>query len=506
MNFTNSRGSQYYIATDLGTTHIKSAVFDERGHLLELRKAPTSDCRDEFGSVYDPLSVYEIVSGQISCFLKQFDNVKGISVTGMAEAGLVVNRKKLAEETPILPWFDRRTQLLSQEADRDTEIGNFCRTGLRNSYKYGIYKYLWLLQQYRLPKEDTVWLSACDYIVWKLTGSFASDPSFAARTYVYDIIRHCWDEPRLARYGLTPDNFPEVIPSGEAAGFLTDRCLLPEAYTEPVPVCIGGHDHVCAAYAVLEEDSGRICDSMGTAETYLGIEAGNGFALTGDHYQSGMVYGPFINGKEYFWMANISSSGQSVEWFRKKIQRTEISYAEMNELLAALPEGPTNILFYPYLSGIGTPLFRSDISGGFFGLNASHGTADMLKAILEGICYQGKWILSLVPGRRPENMKDIVCVGGAANSLPWMKLKADILGIPITVPGEAEATLLGAAAIMIDKLYGTEQRKRFLTEIQEQNQVFQVNREINKKYSEIYTKNYTFLIDMIIKQELGRKE
>jgi xylulokinase len=177
----------------------------------------------------------------------------------------------------------------------------------------------------------------------------------------------------------------------------------------------------------------------------------------------------------------------------------------MNEMITALNEGPTNIVYYPYLSGIGTPLFRSDMSGGFFGLKASHGTADMLKAILEGISYQGKWILSLVPGKQLDKIKDVICVGGAANSSPWMKLKADILGIPITVPKEAEATLLGATAIMIEKLYGTEKRQTFLAEIQKQNQVFKVNHEINERYNEIYSKKYTFLIDMMVKQELGRK-
>lgn len=506
MEISDSRSGQNYIVTDLGTTHIKSAVFDRHGHLLEMRKAPAPDSRDDCGNVYDPLSIYEAVGGQIVCLLQRFNDIKGISITGMSEAGLIINRKKMTEETPILPWFDRRTVTLSRQSDDEAEAGNFYRTGLRNSYKYGIYKYLWLLDRYRLPKEDTVWLSACDYIVWKLTGSFATDPSFAARTYVYDIFRHCWDEERLAAYGLTADNFPEVIPSGEAAGYLSDSRILSAVRTDPVPVCIGGHDHVCAAYAVLDDDPGRICDSMGTAETYLGIDPADNFILTKEHYESGMVYGPFVNGRDYFWMANIPSSGQSVEWFRKQVQKTEITYTDMNELLSALPEGPTDILYYPYLSGIGTPFFRSDIGGGFLGLKASHGAADLLKAILEGICYQGRWILSLVPGKRPETVKDIVCVGGAANSLPWMKLKADISGIPVTVPEESEATLLGAAAVMIEKLCTTQERKIFLAQARKQNRIFPVNRTINEQYNEIYAKKYTFLIDLLMKQELGRKE
>lgn len=503
MNSSDNKANQKYIGIDLGTTHIKSAVFDEYGHLLEIRKASTPVSQDEYGDVYDPLQIYGTVSGQISCLLKHHENVKGISVTGMSEAGLIINPRKKTEETYILPWYDQRTAGLAKEMDSDTEINTFYKTGLRNSYKYGIYKYLWLLDRFSLPKEETVWLSACDYIVWKLTGRLVSVPGFAARTYVYDIIHHSWDQQRLAEYGLRADNFPEVIPSGSLAGYLCDQDLLPQNNRIPIPVCLGGHDHVCAAYAGLNEDAGRICNSMGTAETYLGIDAREDFTLTDVHYKSGMVYGPFVNGKGYFWMANISSSGQSVEWFRKKVQKDEITYTEMNEMLAGLNGGPTGILYYPYLSGIGTPLFQSDISGGFLGLKASHGTAELLKAVLEGICYQGKWILSLVPGRQLDEIKDIICVGGAANSTPWMKLKADILGIPVTAPKEAEATLLGAAAIMIEKLYGAEKRQLFLAETQKQNQVFKVNHEANKRYHEIYSKKYTLLLDMLVKQEQG---
>jgi len=493
----------YYIGIDLGTTHIKSAVFDGHGTLLEIQKTSTPTTKDDFGEVYDPCQLFEVVSNQISYLLERYKNITGISVTGMSEAGLIVNRKNNSEETPILPWFDRRTDELAKQRSKDQEIRNFCSTGLRNSYKYGIYKYLWLSEYYDVQKGASIWLSVCDYIVWKLTGQFATDPSFAARTYVYDIINQCWDKQRLTEYGLSENNFPVVIPSGEMVGYLSEHNLLQKAHNKSMKVCIGGHDHVCAAYAVLNDDLERICNSIGTAETYLGVD--EHFLITESDYDSGLVYGPFINGKGYYWMVNISSSGQSIEWFRKKVQMSEISYNEMNEMVSSLPEEPTNILFYPYLSGIGTPHYRTEVGGGFFGLRETQSGSDMLKAIMEGINYQGKWILSLAFEKMHNNIKNIVCVGGATNSIPWMQIKANILGIPVTVPEITEATLLGAVAIMIDKNMGTDKKKIFLNNSLKQNNIYEVNQAISKKYQEIYNNEYTFLIDMIIKKELGKK-
>jgi xylulokinase len=142
LSISNNSVGQNYIVTDFGTTHIKSAVFDSYGHLLELRKTPTPESRDEFGNVYDPLAIYDVVSGQISYLLKHFDNVKGISITGMSEAGLIISRKENTEKTPILPWFDKRTEALAEQAGKDKEIDNFYRTGLRNSHKYLYIPYL----------------------------------------------------------------------------------------------------------------------------------------------------------------------------------------------------------------------------------------------------------------------------------------------------------------------------------------------------------------------------
>lgn len=492
-----TEGKEFYIGIDIGTTHIKSAVFHDQGKMLELAREATPIANDDFGQIYDPLMIYGIVKKQLIKWFEKYKDIKGISITGMSEAGLIVDKATGTEATPIIPWFDQRTTELSAKITKEEEISNFNRTGLHNSYKYGIYKYLWLLQHTKVRKEDTIWLSICDYIAWKLTGAYATDPSFAARTYVYDIIAHCWDRKRLSEYGLTNENFPSVLSAGEQVGYLSDRDISLMPQNLAVPVCIGGHDHVCAAYAVLMEDRNRICNSIGTAETYLGVD--EHFTMTEERYDSGMVYGPFLNKEEYFWMANISSSGQSISWFCKQLQLKEIDYPQMNELVADLPQEPTGILYYPYLSGVGTPLFRSDIRGAILGLRESHESGDVIKAILEGINYQGKWILSLVPEMDTAHMKDVICVGGAVNSAPWMQIKANVLGLPVTVPVITEATLLGTVAIMIEKNYGKDKKKEFLEESQKQTGYYQVNPEISIQYEEIYKNKYAFLIDKFLK-------
>jgi xylulokinase len=499
-----SKGMEYYIGIDIGTTHIKSALFHDQGVMLEVARDKTPVTKDTYGQIYDPVVIFGIVKKQLSVWFKKYDHIQGISITGMSEAGLIVNKVNGIEATPIIPWFDQRTAGLAERISKEEETSIFCTTGLRNSFKYGIYKYLWLLEHSDINKEDTIWLSICDYIGWKLTGHFVTDSTFAARTYVYNIVTCGWDMKRLKESGLSEENFPTVLPSGEKAGYLTEPELCQLSGNSSVTVSIGGHDHVCAAYAVLNKDNHRICNSVGTAETYLGVE--ERFTLTKDRFDSGMVYGPFLNKNKYFWMANISSSGQSISWFCNNLQINEISYEKMNEMVGALPEGPTDIIYYPYLSGIGTPLFRSDIGGAILGLRKEHGTADIIKAIMEGINYQGKWIISLVPEMDTAGIKEVLCVGGAADSAPWMQIKANILGLPVSVPRIKEATLLGAVAVMIEMNQGELKKDRFLEESQKQAGNYPVSPDINMQYDEVYENKYAYLIDLFLKQELGRKE
>jgi sugar (pentulose or hexulose) kinase len=87
-----------------------------------------------------------------------------------------------------------------------------------------------------------------------------------------------------------------------------------------------------------------------------------------------------------------------------------------------------------------------------------------------------------------------------------MQLKANITGMPVAVSTIAEATLLGAVAIMINNNISTAKRQEFLYRSLQNNQIYKVNETWNRQYQEIYLNKYTFLMDAVLKQEKGKKE
>lgn len=477
-----------WIALDAGTTHIKSILFREDGEILAQEKAETPLEQSEEGSRYQPFVIWETVKSQLLSLTEQAKGTcAGIGITGMAEAGLIVNRETGLEESDIIPWFDRRTAALAEAVSAEQDDKNFARTGLRNSYKYGIYKFLWLLEHNNLEKDRAVWLSMCDYLVFKLTGCLVTDPSFAARTYVYDMVKGCWDIRRITDYGLTEDNFPKVIPSGLAAGCWKEY---------GIPVAVAGHDHICAAFGVLGEDPEGICDSAGTSETYIGILAD---IRNGIKKENGMLYGPFVDGGWYF-MANVPSSGHSVEWFRKKVQAQPLEYGEMNEALLALEREPTGILYYPYLTGMGSPYYDASCTGALLGLREEHDCHTVLKGILEGIQYQAAWLFGLLKETHGIGAEHLICAGGAVHNKALMQLKADILGMPVLIPRIGEATLAGAAALLIKRQAGRKSLNQFRKGAFSIAEHYRPDGELHRKYQEIWENHFIKIIEILGKE------
>ena len=481
---------RHIIALDIGTTNVKAGLLDEHGTIRRLLKTPSPLEGSDKGSFYRPETLWSIVSGQIGQLLKETEKeVAGISVTGMAEAGLILDRTSGAALTEILPWFDPRPQELSKMEDREKEREIFRSTGLWNSYKYGVYKYLWLLKERRLDKEKTIWLSVCDYIVYRLTGEMVTDPTFAARTYLFQADRRCWDLERMEALGLSETNFPKVAASGKSVGTY-----------QGIPVALAGHDHICAAFGLLYQDRNGICDSAGTSETYVGRLDRE--ALTGGFLpDSGLLYGPFVD-EGFFYMANVPSSGHSVEWFRKKIQLQEISYDEMNRALSQREKGPGELLYFPYLTGMGAPWYRPDIRGMFLGLRETDEWTDLLQGIIEGVQYQARWLLQLVERMHGIRSDTVVCAGGSVHNAFMMQTKADVLNREIRIPELTEATICGAAALFLKKNYGETSAEKFLETPVRIRKIYRPEKKMAGEYRKIFETRYLPLIEVLEKYNL----
>jgi xylulokinase len=365
----------------------------------------------------------------------------------MAETGLLVDRMNGEPHSALIPWFDPaatpQAQLLGQAAD---PVERFCRTGIRPNFKCSLAKILWLRERDPNLLDGAVWLNAADYLAYRLAGTMATDYSLAGRTYAYDIGRKEWDRDWLSALGIAPGLFPRPCASGEPVGSVQRRPAAETGLVEGTPVAICGHDHICAAFAAGAIEPGMVFDSMGTAEALVGAFSERG--LTEADYRSGLVYGCHVaRGNQYYWMGGLSASGGSVEWLRGILGDPALSYDQLQTLLEGASAGPTGILYFPYLSGSGSPHTDLHVRAAFIGLQADHDQAELVKAVLEGTAYEVEFIRRRAEEVFGIEIRKLVASGGGTRNPGWMQIKADVSGCAVQVTKTAEATLLGAALV-----------------------------------------------------------
>ncbi|XID93453.1 L-fuculokinase [Paenibacillaceae bacterium WGS1546] len=439
----------YMIGIDIGTTHCKAGLFERNGRAVRLTGRPTVSARDREGlSSFDPIRMWEAVAemlGELAEGLPR-GSVGAIGVASMAESGLLVDGRTGEIRSEFIPWYDQRTRSQAERIGREIDEAERFRTrGLRVSYKHGLPKLLWLQEHRPAALNGSVWLNSADYIAFRLTGKMSTHYTLAARTYAYDLRGMAWDSELTKHFGLMPSLFPQVQEHGRPMGFLSREIAALTGIAAGVPVAIAGHDHLCAALAVGATEPGEVYNSMGTAETLIGVFGE--FEVGDREYRSGLSYGRHVVDGRSFWMGGIPSSGGSVEWLRAALNDPRLSYGQIADMLERLDEAPTGLLYYPYLSGSGSPRPNPQIRGAIIGFGAEHTRETLLKAALEGTAYEFESIRRAGERASGAAIERVTTVGGGAKNRCWIRIKADVTGCGFLLPRNQEATLLGAAML-----------------------------------------------------------
>jgi xylulokinase len=142
------------------------------------------------------------------------------------------------------------------------------------------------------------------------------------------------------------------------------------------------------------------------------------------------------------------AAGLSLRWFRDLLGHANDpeAYARFSEAAATVPAGAEGLLWAPYLMGERTPHLDPEARGALVGLTASHGSAHIVRAILEGVAFSLKDTLGIfaeigVPARA------IRLGGGGARSAIWRQIQADAYGQAVEVVAAEEGAAYGAALL-----------------------------------------------------------
>ena len=154
----------------------------------------------------------------------------------------------------------------------------------------------------------------------------------------------------------------------------------------------------------------------------------------------------------YATVAFSLTGGNILKWFRDEFGETEVKHAKKTNsdpyelLLNQMPDEPSRLLVLPYFTPSGTPYFDVSVKGAILGLDLSTTREEIMKALLEGVAFEIKLNLDILKQSGYE-VKELRVIGGGARSLKHIQLKADVIGMPITILDVTEAGCMGVAML-----------------------------------------------------------
>ena len=432
-----------YIGIDLGTSACKLLLADEDGRILNIvSKEYPVEFPQPGWSQQDPEDWWRAVRAGVPELLAGFDasQVAGIGCGGQMH-GLVALDKDGRVIRPAILWNDGRTE--AQVRYLNEEVGTeklLAWTGNIAFAGFTAPKILWMrdeepelfsrIAHIMLPK---------DYLIFRLTGTYATDASDAAGMLLLDVGGRSWSPEMLELCGISEGMLPHVFESYEAIGCVRDDVADELGLPRGVVVAAGAGDNAAAAVGCGVVGAGSCNISLGTSGTVF-IPTARFSAGLGDRIHS------FCHADgAWHLMGCILSAASCNKWWAEDILGTD-DYAGEQAGIDAASVTPDLPYFLPYLMGERTPHNDTAARGAFVGMNMATTRADMTRAVLEGVAFAIRDSVEIARGLGVSLERSMVCGGGSKSRL-WMEMLASICNLTLEMPATEQGPGYGGAIL-----------------------------------------------------------
>ena len=479
----------YIIIYDFGTSSVKTCLFqiDSQIHLVAGASAAYGlYVSDNGGAEQDVEEWWNAICSTTRDLLKKSDvkpnEIEGMAFCSQMQGAVFVDENGNALRRPM-NYLDQKGFKEYKECMGSGIIkvsGCSLYKLLRNlrvnyagstSAKDPVWKYKWVENnEPEIFKKIYKWLDIGDYLVSRCTGRIVRTADTAFATFLYDTRKgkEGWNKGLLKMYKVNPDHMPEIIDCTDLVGGLTEKAARELGLVEGIPVFGGGGDTTFV-------NIGAGCTKPGDTHIYIGT---SGWVSTFMDHQTvdinAMITGVLSAKHGYFnYYAELETAGKCYEWVMEHLALDEIGvylsnstvaddieskylslYDYLSEEVRKVPPGANGVIFTPWLHGNRCPFEDSNVGGMFFNIRIENGKRDMIRAVLEGICYHLRWLLECEE-KKVKTSDTIRFVGGGALSPVTCQILADITGRTIeTVNNTQEVGAIGTALVVAAGIKG----------------------------------------------------
>lgn len=447
------------MAIDAGTGSIRAVIFDTLGNQISSAQKEWTHLEEEgvknsmnFDFEYNWTLVCQCIQEALNTAELNAADILAVSATSMRE-GIVLYDKDGKELWAVANVDARASEEVKYLKDNFAGLEEEFYQASGQTFALGaLPRLLWLKNNRSDIYEKVASISMIgDWILEKLSGVIASDPSNGGTTGVFSLTKRSFESAMAQKVGLKADIFPEVLEVGTPMGFVSEEASKVTGLSQKTQVVMGGGDV-----------------QLGAAG--LGVVRANQVAVLGGSFwqqvvniptqtqppkDMGIRVNPHVipglnqaEGITFF-------SGLVMRWFRDAFCELEIEEAKkrgcdvyeiLEEKAKDIPVGSYDII----------PIFSDTMKYGKWyhaapsflnlNLNAAESTkAAMFRSLEENAAIVSSLNLEKIKEFSAVDIEEIVFAGGASKGALWSQILADVTGYRVKIPKVTEATALGAA-------------------------------------------------------------
>ncbi|WP_295021436.1 autoinducer-2 kinase [Sulfurimonas sp.] len=449
---------QYLMAIDAGTGSIRAVIFDTLGNQISVAQKEWTHLEEDgvansmsFDFNANWVLVCECIREALEVANLNGEDILALSATSMRE-GIVLYDKDGKELWAVANVDARAGDEVRYLKENFAGIEEEFYAESGQTFALGaIPRILWLKNNAPELYERVAKISMIgDWILYKLCGVIATDPSNGGTTGIFSLKNRGWVSEMANQVGLKSDIFPKVLETGTLMGTLTEKASQSTLLSTNTKVVMGGGDVQlgCAGLGVV--DVGQVAILGGSFwQQVVNIDKN-----TPPPKDISIRVNPHVISNQSQAEGITFFSGLVMRWFRdafcdmEKLEAKERNldvYSILEEKAKAVPVGSYGIL----------PIFSDSMKYGkwyhaapsFLNLSINPdicNRASMFRSLQENAAIVSSINLDKIREFTGVKIEEIVFAGGASKGELWSQIVADVTGYRVKIPKVTEATALGA--------------------------------------------------------------
>ncbi len=447
---------KYLMAIDAGTGSIRAVLFDTKGTQIAVSQKEWTHLEED--GVVNSMSFDFTKNWELACeCIKDViakskidaDNILALSATSMREGIVLYDKdgKELWGVANVDARASDEVKYLKENFDGIEE--EFYQISGQTFALGALPRILWLKNNRQEVYEKVASISMIgDWILAKLSGVVATDPSNGGTTGIFSLSCRDWDRSMATKVGLKDDIFVPCYEAGTIIGSVTSKASSETTLLTHTRVVTGGGDVQLgsAGLGVVEENQvailgGSFWQQVVNIKSSVKPPKDMGIRVN-PHVVDGLSQ---AEGITFF-------SGLVMRWFRdtfcelEKLEAKDMGvdvYEILEKKASKVPVGSNGII----------PIFSDAMKYGkwyhaspsFLNLTLESTKAEMFRSLEENSAIVSAINLENIHKFSGVEFDEVVFAGGASKGKLWCQILADVLGKKVKIPKVTEATALGAS-------------------------------------------------------------